>query len=128
MTGQQTVLRWEAGRLRTADGTEATDAQATKARRYLKDGLIKRTGTSSSTAGWGLPGRTVEHYELSPVPGCRQLRKVVVTEFYDAAGTLTGITFSCDCQRSAGTVASVATICSHALAVYMFRRDDTREP
>lgn len=127
MTAEQAVLRWEAGQLRTADGAEATDAQAAKARRYLRDGLIKRTGTSASTAGWGMPGRTVEHYALDPVPGCRQQRKVTVTEFYDAAGNLTAIWYDCDCQRAAGGTARSPGACSHALAVYLHRRDDTRE-
>lgn len=123
---EEPVLRWERGRLLAADGGEATDAQRAKARRYLKDGLIKHVAAANTGDGWGQPATDRDTYLLEPVPGCRQQRRVVVTTYWDSSGNLRGITYRCDCQRAGGTVAVAATVCSHALAVHMHRRDDTR--
>lgn len=121
------ILRWQAGKLLSTDGQEATDAQMAKARRYLKGGLIALRGTTDPATPWGMPSKHVETYVLEPVPGCRQRRTVQVTVRHDAAGNLTALDYECDCQRSQGTVARSPGGCSHALAVYLHRRDDTRE-
>lgn len=116
------TLRWQGGRL----DAEPTPAQQDKARRYHKGGLIHAGQPNIQAAGWGQPSRTVIQYCLDPVAGCREQRLVTVTEFYDAAGNLTAIWYDCDCQRAAGTAARSPGACSHALAVYLHRRDDTR--
>lgn len=121
------ILRWADGKLRTQDGAEATDAQRTKAKRYLKDGLITLFSASSQVAGWGEATWTLEVYRLEPVPGCRQLRTVHVKTWVNARGDITAIDLACDCQRASGTVSKSPGICSHALAVHFFRKDDTRE-
>lgn len=119
------IVRWDPRRhvLVGADGDfTPTEAQQAKAKRYLK-GLITAGEVQSESVGWGLPSRTTQTYRLAPVPGCRQERIVVVSCFYDAAGTLTGITLACDCQRSSGTVAVRPDACSHTLAVHLHRRE-----
>lgn len=125
-TAAEPMVRWDPRRhvLVGADGEfTPTEAQATKAKRYLRDSLIQGGEPHTETHGWGLPSKTTQTYRLSPIPGCRQLRVVRVTTFHDGAGHLTGITYACDCQRSAGTVAVRPDACSHALAVHLHRRD-----
>jgi hypothetical protein len=122
------ALRWAGGRLQTADGQEATKAQEQKARRYVKGGLIRHSGQGAGqVAGWGEPTWTEESYDLSPLAGCKMPLRVTVKCYYDGAGNLTGIDYRCPCQRAAGGPSRSPGGCSHALAVYLFRRDDTRE-
>lgn len=115
------TLQWSDGKLRGADGVEATQAQKEKAAAYVRLQKIRKVGESTEANGWGVASKTVEQYELDPVPGCRQLRHVRVVAHHDASGTLVSIDYFCDCQRAAGTAARSPGGCSHALAVHHYR-------
>lgn len=104
------------------DGSPITDSQAAKARRYLQDGGIRLTSSTDDARGWGLPYSTVDVYQLAPIPGCHQVRRVTVTTHFDAAGQVRGRSYRCDCQKARGTATTQSGTCSHTLAVHAYRQ------
>jgi hypothetical protein len=121
------IVRWDPrqAQLVSQDGGAATAAQDAKARQYLKRGCIRKVSGSNEVASWGMPWRSVDVYELTPSPGCRQTRTVRVTTWHDGVGGIAAIDYACDCQRAGGTTATRPTVCSHDLAVHRFRKEDT---
>jgi hypothetical protein len=113
------VVRWDPAKRSLVDqaGNVVTDAQDAKARRYLAGGHVKRVATESSTAAWGEPSHDIETYELTPIPGCHQLRRVIVTTYRDGAGTVWRVGYVCDCQA----YVMKRRACSHILAVHRAR-------
>lgn len=114
------VLEWRDGAMRSSDGRVATAAQDAKARRYL-NGKIRRVSSDIQTTGFGGPWRIEERYEIDPIPGTKQVRRVRVVEYHDGNDVLRGVNYWCDCQRAGGTVATKPTACSHAYAVHLHR-------
>lgn len=116
------TIAWDGANLVAPDGSPVTDAQQAKARRYLRDGGIRLVGSTDTAQGWGLPHKTVESYEIAPIPGTHQVRHVTVTTHLNGAEQVTARDWSCDCQRATGTSRSDPATCSHVLAVHAYRQ------
>ena len=122
---EKPIIAWnsEKGDLVGQDGVVMTDAQESKAREYLDRGLITKVLESKNGAG-GLS----EFYELKPLPGCKQTRKVwVETRIRDPTIIDSQVVeFGCDCQKSRGTSRTPPGPCSHELAVRWFRQKEVK--
>ncbi len=123
---EKPIVAWNAGagNLVGQDGVIMTDAQESKAREYLDRGLITKVADARNGAG----GRS-EFYEIKPLPGCKQVRKVwVETRLRDPTiiDSETSET-TCDCQRAQGTSRTPAGPCSHSLAVKWLRLREKQE-
>jgi len=114
-------VRWDPAQasLVDASGAPLSDAQDAKARRYVAGNHIAERQRISPDAAWGQAWREIRVYELSPIPGCRQLRQVTVTIHHDGQDRVVRVDYECDCQFA--QLRSRA--CSHVLAVHRWRRD-----
>lgn len=122
MIPEAPIVRWNGVALVDQDGEDHTRAQDAKAQRYVKLGLVRHTGTTHDSKGYGLPELETSTYELDPIAGCRQLRHVTVKTWRDGAGRITSIDYACDCQKARGGRSSDPGSCSHALAVHLHRK------
>lgn len=113
------VVRWDAekGVLVDSNGDRVTHAQDVKAARYVKGGKIRKLPTVGDPPGWGQAWTETETYELDPIPGCREVRKVVVASLYAGDGALQHRQYRCDCQA----FVLRRRACSHVLAVHAWR-------
>lgn len=120
---EKPIVAWNPDRenLVGQDGAVMTDAQETKARAYLDRDLIAKV--SDATNG---TGARVEFYEIKPLPGCKQTRRVwVESRSVDPTVDEKCALYTCDCQKAKGTARTPPGPCSHELAVRYFRQKKT---
>lgn len=117
---EKPIVAWnpDAGDLVGQDGVSMTDAQETKARAYLDRGLIRLVLSQRKPSSQVL----VDYYELQPIPGCKQLRKVWVETIMPPGMVVERSTYACDCQKSKGTARTPPGPCSHEFAVRYYRQ------
>lgn len=112
-------IRWDTRQacLIDREGYPVTDAQARKAKAYLKEHRIHLAGTDTE------PGVVRATYWIGALAGCRKPNVVQVSIFDRPDGSKQTV-YSCKCQRARGTIKDEAALCSHVLAVRAFRKVD----